>query len=109
MTTSERPIESLDAEMVRVLAAKSGAERLAIAAGMFRAARRMIASHLRAENPLRNLQAVREGGSEHLRDVAGVLAISGSVLDREYLEGWADRLGVSPTWRRVLASRPAGS
>lgn len=51
MTSSERPIESLDPEMVRVLAAKSGAERLAIAAGMFRAARRMIASHLRAENP----------------------------------------------------------
>ena len=51
MTTSERPIESLDPEMARVLASKSGAERLAIAAGMFRAARRMIASHLRAENP----------------------------------------------------------
>ena len=59
---------------------------------------------------LRKLQAYREGGSEkHLRDVAGVLAISGSVIDHEYIEAWADRLGVSPIWRRVLASRPAGS
>ena len=37
--------------MVEVLRAKSGAERLAIAFGMFRSARRMIASQLRSEHP----------------------------------------------------------
>jgi hypothetical protein len=37
--------------MVAVLAAKTGAERLAIAAGMFRSARRMIEAHLRSEHP----------------------------------------------------------
>lgn len=44
-------LELLDDEMVEVLSAKSGAERLAIAAGMFRSARRMILSHLQEEHP----------------------------------------------------------
>jgi hypothetical protein len=44
-------LELLDDEMVEVLSAKSGAERLAIAAGMFRSARRMILSHLQQEHP----------------------------------------------------------
>jgi hypothetical protein len=44
-------LEFLDDEMVEVLSAKSGAERLAIAAGMFRSARRMILSHLQQEHP----------------------------------------------------------
>ena len=43
-------IERMDPEMVEVLRAKSGAERLAIAFGMFRSARRMIESQLRAEH-----------------------------------------------------------
>ena len=44
-------VELLDEEMIQVLSAKTGAERLAIAAGMFRSARRMISSHLRQEHP----------------------------------------------------------
>jgi len=44
-------LELLDDDMVEVLSAKSGAERLAIAAGMFRSARRMILSHLQQEHP----------------------------------------------------------
>lgn len=44
-------VEVVDEEMARVLASKSGAERLAIAAGMFRSARRMIESQLRAQHP----------------------------------------------------------
>jgi len=44
-------LELLDEDMVKVLSAKTGAERLAIAAGMFRSARRMISSHLRQEHP----------------------------------------------------------
>ncbi len=44
-------IEVVDEEMAQVLGTKTGAERLAIAAAMFRSARRMIESHLRAEHP----------------------------------------------------------
>ena len=44
-------LEVIDDEMVRVLSAKTGAQRLEIAAGMYRSARRMISSHLRAEHP----------------------------------------------------------
>ena len=47
--TSE--IEVVDDDMARVLAAKTGAERLEIAFGMFRSARRMLTSHLRTEHP----------------------------------------------------------
>jgi Rv0078B-related antitoxin len=41
----------MDPEMAEFLRAKTGAERLQIAFGMFRSARRMIASQLRAEHP----------------------------------------------------------
>jgi hypothetical protein len=44
-------IEMVDHDMARILRAKSGAERLKIASGMFASARRMIASHLAAEHP----------------------------------------------------------
>lgn len=44
-------LEVLDDDMVRVLSAKTGAERLRIAAGLFRSARRMILSHLQEEHP----------------------------------------------------------
>jgi hypothetical protein len=44
-------VEPLDEDMVQVLSAKTGTERLAIAAGMFRSARRMISSHLRNQHP----------------------------------------------------------
>lgn len=44
-------IEVVDDDMARVLAAKTGAERLEIAFGMFRSARRMLTSHLRSDHP----------------------------------------------------------
>lgn len=44
-------IERMDPQMVEMLRTKSGAERLAIAFGMFRSARRMITSQLRFEHP----------------------------------------------------------
>lgn len=43
--------EVVDDEMARVLSAKTGAERLAIGFGMFRAARRMLTSQLQTEHP----------------------------------------------------------
>ncbi len=52
---------------------------------------------------LKKMEAFREGGSEkHLRDIAGVLKISGEHLDRDYIEDWADRLGTAEIWREIL-------
>ncbi|MDX1630855.1 MAG: hypothetical protein R3234_03285 [Thermoanaerobaculia bacterium] len=44
-------IEVVDDAMAEVYAAKTGAERLAIAEEMFRSARSMLLSHLRTEHP----------------------------------------------------------
>jgi Rv0078B-related antitoxin len=44
-------IEVVDHASAAIWASKTGAERLAIAAGMFRSARRMMESHLRSEHP----------------------------------------------------------
>lgn len=44
----------------------------------------------------------REGGSEkHLRDITGILKISGASLDWEYVETFANQLGVSDMWQSV--------
>ena len=51
----------------------------------------------------------QEGGSEkHLRDIAGILRISGSMVDRDYVAKWAQELGVSEIWRAVLERVGAG-
>lgn len=51
---------------------------------------------------LKKLEYFREGASEkHLRDIAGILRISGEELDREYLDSWAERLGLSKEWERA--------
>jgi len=61
---------------------------------------------------LKKLVYYREGASEkHLRDIAGVMQISGRYVDREYVATWADRLGVTAEWQAVLdrlAARGAG-
>jgi hypothetical protein len=44
-------IEVVDDDMARILRGKTGAERLAIASGMYESARRMLLSHLAAEHP----------------------------------------------------------
>lgn len=36
-----------------------------------------------------------------LRDVDGMLDVSGDQLDRAYIDGWVRRLGLEGTWRRV--------
>lgn len=52
---------------------------------------------------LKKLAYYRDGGSEkHLRDIAGVLNISGEELDRDYLDEWAERLDVADVWQAVL-------
>lgn len=57
---------------------------------------------------LKKLEYFREGGSEkHLRDIAGVLRISGPQVDLTYIDEWSLRLGLSDTWAKVrTAARP---
>lgn len=46
----------------------------------------------------------REGGSEkHLRDIAGMMKVSGEQVDRDYVSRWAAALGVSEIWQAILA------
>jgi hypothetical protein len=44
-----------------------------------------------------------EGGSEkHLRDITGILKISGDSVDRQYVSKFASELGVFDIWEAVL-------
>lgn len=55
---------------------------------------------------LKKMEAYLEGGSEkHLRDITGVLKISGEHLDRSYIEEWADRMGTTEVWEEILKRR----
>lgn len=45
----------------------------------------------------------REGGSDrHVRDILGILRVSGPELDLGYTADWAGRLGLSHIWDAVL-------
>lgn len=45
----------------------------------------------------------REGGSDkHLRDIAGVLRVQQSQLDRGYIELWARELGLRDIWKTII-------
>ncbi len=44
-----------------------------------------------------------DGGSEkHLRDIAGILRVSGDTVDRAAVTRWAEQLGYLPIWHAVL-------
>jgi hypothetical protein len=45
-----------------------------------------------------------QGGSEkHLRDITGILRVSGAAVDRKDITHWAERLGFSEIWQAVLS------
>lgn len=49
-----------------------------------------------------------DGGSEkHLRDITGILKVSGDRVDREYVESWAAQLGLLEIWRAILSRLPS--
>lgn len=51
---------------------------------------------------LMKMKYYSEGGSDkHLADIAGIIAFSGNNIDLEYLNYWADRLGVNDIWRKI--------
>ena len=50
---------------------------------------------------LYKLLYARDGGDLHLRDVLGIVRVSGPDLDQAYVVEWADRLGVRALWEGV--------
>jgi hypothetical protein len=49
----------------------------------------------------------KEGRSErHLRDIGGILAVSGAVIDAGYVEAWSRRLGLSEIWAAIPRRAP---
>lgn len=57
---------------------------------------------------LKKLEYYRDGGTEkHLRDISGILRVSGDGLDLEYIKRWADAKDLSDVWLAVLSrSKP---
>ncbi len=52
---------------------------------------------------LKKMTFYKEGGSDkHLRDITGIMRISGTDVDRDYIASWADRLGVHDVWEAIL-------
>lgn len=52
---------------------------------------------------VKKLEYYREGGSQkHLRDIGGVLRISGEKIDFSYIQEWAERLGLDEIWQAIL-------
>lgn len=51
---------------------------------------------------VRKLEYYRDGGSDkHLRDIRGMLSISGELIDRAALEEWIRGRGVEAEWAKV--------
>jgi len=49
------------------------------------------------------MEYYKEGGSEkHLRDITGILKISGELVDHNYISEWAERLGLEEIWQAIL-------
>lgn len=52
---------------------------------------------------LKKMEFYRLRGSEkHLRDIAGVLAISRDQLDFDYVQRWAQNMGLADLWTAIL-------
>jgi hypothetical protein len=48
------------------------------------------------------MQYYKKGGSEkHLRDVAGILKVSGEKVNRAYIEHWAEEFGLKEIWDAI--------
>jgi hypothetical protein len=51
---------------------------------------------------LSKLRYYQQGESEkHLRDIAGILRVSGDEVDRAYIDQWANELEVNEIWQAV--------
>jgi hypothetical protein len=53
---------------------------------------------------LKKMQYYLEGGSEkHIRDITGILKLSGDRIDTQYIQNWASQLGLTGIWETILA------
>jgi len=53
---------------------------------------------------LKKMEYYRLGGSEkHLRDIAGVLKVSGADLDRTYIQSFAHSWGLADIWQAITS------
>ena len=51
---------------------------------------------------IKKMEYYKEGASEkHLRDIAGILKISGEMVDRDYIAEWARQLGLTEIWDAI--------
>lgn len=51
---------------------------------------------------IKKMEYYKEGGSEkHLRDITGILKISGDQVDINYISDWAKRLGLTEMWEAI--------
>ena len=51
---------------------------------------------------IKKMEYYKEGGSDkHLRDVGGILRVSGEEIDRGYIDEWARRLGLTDIWEAI--------
>jgi len=52
---------------------------------------------------IKKMEYYHEGGSDkHLRDITGMLEISGEIIDLSYIHDWSDRLGLLEIWQAIL-------
>lgn len=58
---------------------------------------------------IKKMEYYREGGSEkHLRDITGMLKVSGGEIDEAYILEWAGRLELRAIWE-LIQQRLKGS
>jgi len=52
---------------------------------------------------IKKMEYYKEGGSEkHLRDITGILKVSGDMVDRDYISQWANQLGLIEIWEAII-------
>ena len=51
---------------------------------------------------IKKMEYYKEGGAEkHLRDITGILKVSGDDVDYGYISEWAERLGLTEIWNAI--------
>lgn len=52
---------------------------------------------------LSKMVSYKEGKSEkHIRDIAGMLNVSGDIIDKNYIEKWSRELDINDIWEMIL-------
>ena len=52
---------------------------------------------------IKKMEFYKEGGSEkHIRDITGILKVSGGAIDYSYIGKWAEKLDIKEVWEAVL-------